>query len=89
VLLGVGTLGGVLISFFSSDPIGLLIFSAIINGVAAAPFLIVTMLISRDKEIMGEYRNGKLAATLGWTTTAIMVVAGSIGIYTTITGTGS
>jgi len=87
-LLGVGTLGGVLISFFATDPIGLLIFSAIINGIAAAPFLIVTMLISSDKDIMGKYRNGKLAVTLGWTTTTIMVVAGAIGIYTTLTGTG-
>ena len=63
-----------------------LILSATINGIAAAPFLIVTMLISGDKDIMGEYGNGKLAATLGWTTTAIMVVAGGIGLWTTITG---
>jgi hypothetical protein len=35
---------------------------------------------------MGEYRNGKLAATIGWTTTAIMVVAGGIGVWTTLTG---
>jgi NRAMP (natural resistance-associated macrophage protein)-like metal ion transporter len=88
LLLGVGTLGGVLISFFATDPIGLLIFSAIINGIAAAPFLIVTMLISRDKAIMGEYRNGRLSATLGWGTTIIMLFAGGIGIYTTLTGTG-
>ena len=87
VLLGVGTIGGVIISFLATDPIGLLILSAIINGIAAAPFLIVTMLIARDKDIMGQYRNGKLAATLGWATTAIMVVAGAIGIWTTITGT--
>ncbi|GAB2708115.1 Nramp family divalent metal transporter [Arthrobacter bambusae] len=86
VLLGVGTLGGVIISFFATDPLGLLILSAIINGIAAAPFLIVTMLIARDKEIMGEYRNGKLAGTLGWSTTALMVVAGAVGIWTTITG---
>lgn len=57
-----------------------------INGIAAAPFLVVTMLISRDKVLMGNYRNGKLAATLGWTATAIMVVAGAIGIWTTVTG---
>jgi Mn2+/Fe2+ NRAMP family transporter len=88
ILLGIGTLGGVLISFFATDPIGLLIFSAIINGIAAAPFLVVTMLISSDKNIMGKYRNGKLAATIGWTTTTIMIVAGVIGIYTTLTGTG-
>lgn len=86
ILLGAGTIGGVIISFFSSDPIGLLILSATINGIAAAPFLIVTMLISRDKAIMGEYRNGRLAATLGWTTAAVMVVAGSIGVWTTLTG---
>jgi NRAMP (natural resistance-associated macrophage protein)-like metal ion transporter len=86
VLLAVGTIGGVIISFVASDPIGLLILSAIINGIAAAPFLIVTMLISRDKNLMGEYRNGKLAATLGWATTAVMVVAGAIGLWTTLTG---
>ena len=86
ILLGAGTVGGVIISFFSSDPIGLLIFSATINGIAAAPFLIVTMLISRDKAIMGEYRNGPLAATLGWATAGVMVVAGSIGVWTTLSG---
>jgi Mn2+/Fe2+ NRAMP family transporter len=86
VLLGMGTLGGVIISLFDSDPIGLLVLSAIINGIAAAPFLIVTMLIARDKDLMGEYRNGKLAATLGWATTAIMVVAGDVGLWTAVTG---
>jgi Mn2+/Fe2+ NRAMP family transporter len=86
VLLAAGTAGGVLISFFSSDPIGLLILSATINGIAAAPFLVVTMLISGDRKIMGDYRNGKLAAALGWFTSAVMVVAGSIGVWTALTG---
>ncbi|MDP9887309.1 Nramp family divalent metal transporter [Pseudarthrobacter enclensis] len=85
-LLGVGMVAGVLISFFSTDPIGLLVFSATVNGIAAAPFLVVTMLISRDKAIMGDYKNGRLAATLGWFTAAVMLVAGSIGVWTTLTG---
>ncbi|HKU29962.1 Nramp family divalent metal transporter [Arthrobacter sp. NyZ413] len=85
-LLGVATLGGVLITFFAEDPIKLLILSAIINGVAAAPFLIVTMLISGDRKIMGDYRNGRLAATFGWGTTVIMVVTGFIGIWVAATG---
>ncbi|MBT2567220.1 Nramp family divalent metal transporter [Arthrobacter sp. ISL-85] len=85
-LLGVGIVAGVLISFVSADPIGLLVFSATVNGIAAAPFLVVTMLISGDKAIMGQYRNGRLAATLGWFTAAVMVVAGSIGVWTTLTG---
>ncbi len=57
-----------------------------VNGIAAGPFLIVMMLISRDRKIMGAYRNGRLAATLGWTTTAIMCLAGAYGIWDTLTG---
>ncbi|MDT0168034.1 Nramp family divalent metal transporter [Pseudarthrobacter sp. BRE9] len=85
-LLGAGLVAGVVISFFSADPIGLLVFSATINGIAAAPFLVVTMLISGDRKIMGAYRNGRLAATLGWFTAGVMVVAGSIGVWFTVTG---
>ncbi len=86
VLLGVGMIGGTILAVVSTDPIGLLVLSAIVNGIAAGPFLIVLMLISRDKNIMGEYRNGKLAATLGWLTTVLMCIAGIYGIWFTIWG---
>jgi NRAMP (natural resistance-associated macrophage protein)-like metal ion transporter len=86
LLLGIGTAGGVVIAMFATDPIGLLILSAVVNGIAAAPFLIVTMLISGDKNIMGKYRNGKPATIIGWATAAIMAVAGAVGIWTTVTG---
>ena len=86
VLLGVGMIGGTLLSVADTDPIGLLVLSAIVNGIAAGPFLIILMLISRDREIMGEYRNGKLAATIGWFTNALMCVAGAYGVWYTITG---
>lgn len=85
-LLGTGTLLGTLLSVFRVDPIGLLVLSAVVNGIAAGPFLIVTMLIARDAKIMGKYRNGKLASTLGWGITLIMCVAGIAGIWFTITG---
>ena len=48
---------------------------AVINGVAAAPFLFLVMLISADKTIMGDYRNGRLASFIGWATFAIMAAA--------------
>jgi Mn2+/Fe2+ NRAMP family transporter len=57
------------------NPIRLLVIVAVINGVAAAPFLALTMLIADDKKIMGKYVNGKVARVLGWTTTAVMSVA--------------
>jgi len=86
ILLGVGIVAGTVLAIVSTDPIGLLILSAIVNGIAAGPFLIVIMLISRDRKIMGEYRNGKLAATMGWLTTVIMCIAGAYGIWFTIAG---
>jgi Mn2+/Fe2+ NRAMP family transporter len=47
----------------------------VINGVAAGPFLALLMLISSDRKIMGDYRNGKIALILGWLTTALMTAA--------------
>jgi Mn2+/Fe2+ NRAMP family transporter len=85
-LIGVALVGGTILSVVSSDPIGLLVLSAIVNGIAAGPFLVVVMLVSRDRTIMGEHRNGRLAATLGWATTAIMCVAGLYGIWFTLFG---
>jgi Mn2+/Fe2+ NRAMP family transporter len=88
-LLGVGIIGGIVLALALSDPIGLLVFVAVVNGIAAAPFLIVIMLVSGDRKIMGKYVNGRVAATIGWATAAIMAVAGAVGVWTTITGQGS
>ncbi|PVU84285.1 iron transporter (plasmid) [Cellulomonas sp. WB94] len=85
-LLLVGMVGGTILSVVESNPIQLLVLSAVVNGIAAGPFLVVVMLISRDRQLMGRYRNGRLAATLGWTTTAIMLVAGVVGLWLTVTG---
>jgi NRAMP (natural resistance-associated macrophage protein)-like metal ion transporter len=74
-LVALGTLGGTLLTLTHVDPVQLLVISAYINGIAAAPFLLLVMLISRDRGIMGEHRNGRLAATLGWLTTALMAAA--------------
>ncbi|MGY3568288.1 divalent metal cation transporter, partial [Sinomonas sp. RB5] len=88
-LLGVGIIGGILLALALDDPIKLLVFVAVVNGIAAAPFLIVTMLVSGDRKIMGDYANGKTAAAIGWATAAVMAVAGALGVWTTLTGQGS
>jgi NRAMP (natural resistance-associated macrophage protein)-like metal ion transporter len=85
-LVGVGTIGGAVLSVFYSDPIGLLVFVALVNGIAAAPFLVITMLISSDRTIMGEHRNGRLATALGWTTVGVMSVCAVTGLWQAVTG---
>ena len=81
-LVAVGTVGGMALSLLGVNPIKLLVLVAVINGIAAAPFLIVTMLISSDRSIMGEHVNGPLARFLGWTATLVMAVA-AIALFAT------
>ena len=74
-LVAVGTLGGTILSLLATNPIHLLVIVAVINGIAAAPFLLLVMLIARDRVLMGKYRNGKLANTIGWLAFALMSAA--------------
>jgi len=82
VLVALGTLGGTALSLLSVNPIKLLVFVAVINGVTAAPLLVVVMRISSSRKIMGSYVNGHLASTLGWATAILMAVA-AIALFST------
>ena len=62
----------------------MLVLSATINGIAAAPFLVVVMVISGSRKLLGDYRNGPLATVAGWATAAIMTVAGCAATYIVI-----
>ena len=85
-LLAAGTIGGTVLTLSGLDPIRLLVLSAIVNGVAAVPFLILVMVISDCRRLMGEHRNGRLARTLGWATTVLMTVAAVAMIVLTFGG---
>lgn len=81
-LVGLGTIGGTAFSLLHANPIKLLVFVAVINGVIAAPLLIVVLVISNSRRLMGDYANGRAANTLGWFTFALMAVA-SIALFAT------
>jgi NRAMP (natural resistance-associated macrophage protein)-like metal ion transporter len=81
-LVGVGTLGGTALSLLHVNPIKLLVFVAVINGVIAAPLLIIVMIVSNNRRLMGDYVNGHAANILGWLTCAIMAVA-SVVLFAT------
>ena len=82
VSCNVGHTGGTALSLLHVNPIRLLLLVAVMNGVAAAPFLVVVMWISSSRALMGDYVNGRAAKFLGWLTTAVMAVA-AIAMFTT------
>ena len=71
----VSTLVGVLINFIGINPIKALFWTAVINGVIAPPLLIVIMLVSNNKRVMGKRVNNKWTNLLGWAATTLMFVA--------------
>jgi NRAMP (natural resistance-associated macrophage protein)-like metal ion transporter len=85
-LLTAGTIGGTLLTVTAIDPIKLLVLAATVNGIAAAPFLVVVMLIADNGTIMGEQRNGRLARTLGWLTVGLMAAAAVAMVVLTFGG---
>ncbi len=85
-LLLVGLVAATVLALLRVDPIGLLVVSAVINGIAAGPFVIVLMLVTGSARLMREQRNGPVARILGWATAIIMCVAGAFGVYSLVTG---
>jgi Mn2+/Fe2+ NRAMP family transporter len=81
-LVGVGTIGGTALSLLNVNPIQLLVFVAVINGVIAAPLLVVVMMVANSRRLMGDHVNGRAANYLGWLTVVIMAVA-SIALFVT------
>ena len=81
-IVGVGTIGGMALSLLDVNPIKLLVFVAVINGVIAAPLLAIVLIISNSRRLMGDYVNGHAANILGGLTFAVMAVA-SIALFAT------
>ncbi len=67
---------GLLMNFTNMDPIKTLIYSAVGNGLVAPMVLVLIVLMSSSKKIMGERANRSTAKTIGWITVALMTVVG-------------
>ena len=82
-ILAVATLIGVALNFTGINPIKALFWSAVINGVAAVPIMIVMMLMTTNKNITGELRLPTLQKVIGWIATGVMFIVAASMIATT------
>lgn len=69
------TLAGALLQSVGVNPVRALYWSAVINGVLAAPLMALMMLIVTNPRAMGHLTLGRRGAVLGWAATAIMAAA--------------
>jgi NRAMP (natural resistance-associated macrophage protein)-like metal ion transporter len=73
-IIGVATLGGVVLIFTHLDPVRALVWSAEINGIIAVPIMAVMMLLASRKDVMGDFVIRPRLRRLGWAATAVMAV---------------
>ena len=64
-----------LIQYTPIDPMKALFYSAVINGVVAAPIMAVTLLLASKRSVMGRYTASRTLLVLGWIGTGVMVLA--------------
>ena len=67
--------GGVLISLLDVNPIQMLLWAAVLNGVLAPPLIALVIAICNNRTVMGEFCNGRALNTLGILAAAIMTIA--------------
>src|SRR6185312_2903532 len=67
-VITVATVIGLIINFVGIDPVKALVYSAVLNGVAAVPLLYLILRIAKNDKIMGEHKSGTLSNSLLWVT---------------------
>ncbi|ABK13194.1 divalent metal cation transporter [Burkholderia orbicola] len=66
---------GIAICFSPIDPIRALYWSAVLNGVAAVPMLVLVMLLSQQRDAAGQPGSGPVSKVFGWLAVALMAVS--------------
>ena len=74
---------GMLLNLAGTSSIRMLFLCAVLNGLLAPPLLLLVMLVSNNRAIMGEHANGPWLNVLGWSATAVMSLA-AVAFFATV-----
>jgi NRAMP (natural resistance-associated macrophage protein)-like metal ion transporter len=66
---------GLSLNFFHLNAVKMLFWSAIINGVLAPPLILLVILLTSNRKIMGKHVSPPLLKYLGWATFGVMTAA--------------
>lgn len=74
-IIAAATLIGLALGFTSLDPIKMLIWSAVLNGIVAVPVMAAMMIIVTNPKIMARFVAKRWLVAGGWLATGLMAVA--------------
>ncbi len=84
VVVTVAIVAGLVMDVVGFNAVAMLFWSAVVNGVLAPPLIVLVLLLTGDREVMGTRANPPLLRWVGWTTAATMSVAAVAMIVTAL-----
>jgi Mn2+/Fe2+ NRAMP family transporter len=82
VAIGIFTLISIGLNFFRFNPMKALVLAGIVQGFSTPPLMLLILLMTTNRDIMGKRVNGRAITVLGWITT-IVIFAASVGLMIT------
>jgi NRAMP (natural resistance-associated macrophage protein)-like metal ion transporter len=86
LVVGASTLAGLGAALTPLDPIRMLFWSAVVNGVVAVPLMVAMMLVVANGKIMGKFAASRALTIGGWAATALMAVVVAAMLITSLGG---
>jgi Mn2+/Fe2+ NRAMP family transporter len=86
LIVGGATLIGSLGAMTAVNPITMLVWSAVVNGVVAVPLMVGMMMTITNRAIMGQFAASRVLTTFGWLATLLMGLVVAALLLTTVTG---
>jgi len=74
-VIAVGLALGLALDFAGFNAVSMLFWAAVLNGVLAPPLIVIVLLLTNSRKVMGARQNPKLLSALGWITVVVMTAA--------------
>jgi Mn2+/Fe2+ NRAMP family transporter len=85
LVLGISLLVGIQFAVSALDPIKALFYSQVLDGIIAPVLVILLLLLTSNRKVMGEFTNNRAGAIIGWIAVAVLVVADLAMFYSLAT----
>jgi NRAMP (natural resistance-associated macrophage protein)-like metal ion transporter len=81
-VIAVGLALGLALDYAGINAVAMLFWSAVLNGVLAPPLIVIVLLLTSSRRVMGSRLNPRWLQVLGWITVAVMTAA-SLAMFAT------
>lgn len=85
IVLGVALLVAVQLAVMGVDPIHALFYSQVLDGLVAPLLVVLLLLLTSSRKVMGDFINGATTRIIGWVAVGVLVSADAAMIYSVIT----